>query len=130
MSRPLTSAVCQMAVAIEIASAKGVVGSFAGGRVRRKVLSAEGPGERLETLLGEIVEALVRFWSGGAGAGGGGLRGGAGGILVAAGAGRAGDRGGGDRSGEPAGGSACEAGEYGPAGCGCAGGGAVAIRAV
>jgi transposase len=50
-----------MAVAIEIASAKWVVGSFAGGKVRRKVLSAEGPGERLEALLAEIVEALVKF---------------------------------------------------------------------
>lgn len=61
MSTTLMSAGCQMAVAIEIASAKWVVGSFAGGKVRRKVLSAEGPGERLEALLAEIVEALARF---------------------------------------------------------------------
>lgn len=58
MSTTLTT-VCLMVVAIEIASAKWVVASTGGGdrKIRRKVLSQEGIGERFAALLAEILEA-------------------------------------------------------------------------
>jgi transposase len=51
--------VCLMVVAIEIASAKWVVASTAGGdrKIRRKVLSQEQVEERFAALLAEIAEA-------------------------------------------------------------------------
>lgn len=62
MSTTLTNEVCQMAVAIEISSAKWVVASFAGcGKPRRKPLWAEGPGERLEALVAEIGAARQKL---------------------------------------------------------------------
>jgi transposase len=55
--------VCQMVVAIEIASAKWVVASSAGGagKIRRKVLSQEQVKERFGALLAEITEARRKF---------------------------------------------------------------------
>lgn len=50
-----------VAVAIEIASAKWVVASFAGERVRRKVLSAEDAPGRFEALLAEVREVRRRW---------------------------------------------------------------------
>ena len=50
-----------VAVAIEIASAKWVVASFAGERVRRKVLSAEDAQGRFEALLSEVREVRRRW---------------------------------------------------------------------
>lgn len=49
--------VCLMAVAIEIASAKWVVASTAGGKVRRKVLSGERAHQRVAELMDELAEA-------------------------------------------------------------------------
>lgn len=55
--------VCPMAMAIEIASAKWVVASTAGGdrKIRRKVLSAERVEDRFSGLLAEIVEARAKL---------------------------------------------------------------------
>lgn len=50
-----------LAVAIEIASAKWVVTSVAGGRKRRKVLSEEGIGDRFKALVREVEEARRRL---------------------------------------------------------------------
>ncbi|MCX8006219.1 MAG: IS110 family transposase, partial [Burkholderiaceae bacterium] len=50
-----------VAVAIEIASAKWVVASFAGERVRRKVLTAEDAAVRFEALLAELREVRRRW---------------------------------------------------------------------
>lgn len=55
------SALCLMVVAIEIASAKWVVASTAGGKVRRKVLTQSSPRERLLGLFEEIEEARGRL---------------------------------------------------------------------
>lgn len=61
---PTTQAsVCMMVVAIEMASAKWVVASTAGGdrKVRRKVLSQEAIAERFAALQAEMVEAAARL---------------------------------------------------------------------
>lgn len=50
-----------VAVATEIASSKWVVASFAGERVRRKVLSAEDAQGRFEALLSEVREVRRRW---------------------------------------------------------------------
>lgn len=49
--------VCLMAVAVEIAAAKWVVASTAGGKIRRVTLSQETPRERLEALVAEVSKA-------------------------------------------------------------------------
>lgn len=62
MSTTLTT-VCLMVMAIEIASAKWVVASTAGGdrKIRRKVLSQERIDDRFSALLTEIAEARVKL---------------------------------------------------------------------
>lgn len=59
MSTTLTTAVCLMAVAIEIAASKWVVATSVGGaqRIRRKVLSQESALERFTALLAEFAAA-------------------------------------------------------------------------
>lgn len=66
MSTTLTT-VCLMVVAIEIASAKWVVASTGGSdrKIRRKVLSQEGIGERFSALLAELDESRRKLGLGG-----------------------------------------------------------------
>lgn len=63
MSTALTSAVCLMAVAIEIAASKWVVATVVGGsrRIRRKVLSQEAIDARFLALLEELATARAHF---------------------------------------------------------------------
>lgn len=63
MSTTLTTAVCLMAVAIEIAASKWVVATSVGGaqRIRRKVLSQEGALGRFTALLAELAAARKHF---------------------------------------------------------------------
>jgi transposase len=63
MSTTLTTTVCLMAVAIEIAASKWVVATSVGAaqRIRRKVLSQEGVIERFVALLSELASARKHF---------------------------------------------------------------------
>lgn len=63
-----TAVVCQavvlIAVAIEISSAKWLVGSYAGLKVRLKTLDAKSPATRLETLLSELTTVTEKLGGG------------------------------------------------------------------
>lgn len=63
MSATMTTVCKKMAVAVEIASAKWVVASYAGGahKIRCKTLTQATAAERLEALLAEMDEARRRF---------------------------------------------------------------------
>jgi len=63
MSTTVTTTVCQMAVAIEIAASKWVVATSVGGacRIRRKTLTQEAVNERFAALLAELAAARKHF---------------------------------------------------------------------
>jgi transposase len=63
MSATMTTVCKKMAVAVEIASAKWVVASYAGGahKIRCKTLTQATAAERLDGLLAEMDEARRRF---------------------------------------------------------------------
>jgi transposase len=63
MSTTLTQVCLTLAVAVEMASAKWLVASWAGGasKVRQKSLTEATPEARLEALVAELGEALRRF---------------------------------------------------------------------